>query len=434
MYNRKKMFIRRRPASFQHVRTFDARQKLQTKRTGVVQDARARLTRKNKVVDARQKIALKKQTKVQQQQGQAKQLLEKALSELEQQRVNLQQQLGQQKSPSTSSAKFLPQPQQQKGLVQPLQRGVALPAQSQKPSVLSRLQPRLGSAGRLPTTPAGGPADMRQRIELSRAKQQQQKTAAAASATQIQSNTFSAQRRNGASDGGVVKTSGLTFNKTSGLTLHAGSIQRVISGHQPAVSAKVMPVRPAVKRSGLQMDQMSTLAVPPVKIHRQVANEESFTTAAAAVATEYVSPLEGHRVVVSNLESSVSQEDIIELFGAVGALKKARVVKPGFGEVVFVDLDAAERAVKKYHLRELDGRPMSVVLQSRSKNSSTLSIKQSAMKTTDDIALPLRSSTSSVSNVVDLDIDIVHRALFKTSTQAETVTKRSHPVNFTVHM
>ena len=38
-----------------------------------------------------------------------------------------------------------------------------------------------------------------------------------------------------------------------------------------------------------------------------------------------VSPLQGTKVVIQNLQISVSQEDIEELFGDIGALKKAQV-------------------------------------------------------------------------------------------------------------
>jgi RNA recognition motif-containing protein len=43
-----------------------------------------------------------------------------------------------------------------------------------------------------------------------------------------------------------------------------------------------------------------------------------------------------------------------ELFGAIGALKRARIPKRGFAEIVFVNKDDAMLAVKKYHNRELD--------------------------------------------------------------------------------
>lgn len=47
---------------------------------------------------------------------------------------------------------------------------------------------------------------------------------------------------------------------------------------------------------------------------------------------------------------------IQELFGAVGALKKAHLLKPGCAEVVYISYNDAVAAVNKYHNRELDGR------------------------------------------------------------------------------
>ena len=44
-----------------------------------------------------------------------------------------------------------------------------------------------------------------------------------------------------------------------------------------------------------------------------------------------------------------------ELFGAIGEMKKARLVKPGTAEVIYKDRSDARMAVKKYHQRELDG-------------------------------------------------------------------------------
>lgn len=44
-----------------------------------------------------------------------------------------------------------------------------------------------------------------------------------------------------------------------------------------------------------------------------------------------------------------------ELFGAVVPLKKAKLLKPGSAEVVYVSKEDAFSAVQKYHSRELDG-------------------------------------------------------------------------------
>jgi len=75
-----------------------------------------------------------------------------------------------------------------------------------------------------------------------------------------------------------------------------------------------------------------------------------------------VSPLQGAKVVVSNLQSSVSQEDILELFGDIGALKRAKVSEPGTAEVTFVNRSDALKAVEIYHNRQLDGKAMRCLL------------------------------------------------------------------------
>ena len=75
-----------------------------------------------------------------------------------------------------------------------------------------------------------------------------------------------------------------------------------------------------------------------------------------------VSPLQGAKVVVSNLQNSVSQEDILELFGDIGALKRAKVSTPGTAEVTFVNRSDALKAVEIYHNRQLDGKAMRCTL------------------------------------------------------------------------
>lgn len=51
-------------------------------------------------------------------------------------------------------------------------------------------------------------------------------------------------------------------------------------------------------------------------------------------------------MVVSNLMSTVSHSDIIELFGDIGPLKRAKITKPGTAEVVYVNKADATKAVK----------------------------------------------------------------------------------------
>jgi len=66
----------------------------------------------------------------------------------------------------------------------------------------------------------------------------------------------------------------------------------------------------------------------------------------------------GVKLQVSNLVQSVTQEDLSELFGDIGALKRVRMPNPGQAEVIFCNKEDAERAIDVYHNRQLDGKPM----------------------------------------------------------------------------
>ncbi|GAB1598955.1 polymerase delta-interacting protein 3-like isoform X3 [Argonauta hians] len=179
----------------------------------------------------------------------------------------------------------------------------------------------------------------------------------------------------------------------------------------------------------------------------------------------------GYRVLVTNLHPIVTQDDIIELFGAVGALKKAHLLKPGCAEVVYLSYNDAVAAVNKYHNRELDGQPMIVKLTTPAAPTAFSLHSSSAIPKSLGEPLKFRkdltsgsgssnpkldagtsarsgttsqqSSSSSSSAVVD--VNLIHKALFSnkgssgagaggssggsiaTSTQAA-----SRPVTFTV--
>ncbi|XP_064610253.1 uncharacterized protein LOC135474508 [Liolophura sinensis] len=139
---------------------------------------------------------------------------------------------------------------------------------------------------------------------------------------------------------------------------------------------------------------------------------------------DVLSPLQGFRILVTNLHPIVTQDDVIELFGAIGALKKARLVKQGSAEVVYVNKEAAVVAVKKYHNRELDGQPMQVKLIT----------PVTASVPTPKISAEIKALTKSVKDSVGkpsgppVDTGLIHKALFKTG---GTVTG-TKPVTFTV--
>lgn len=77
----------------------------------------------------------------------------------------------------------------------------------------------------------------------------------------------------------------------------------------------------------------------------------------------------GHKLVITNLDYKVSDEDIQELFGAVGdSLKSAKIIYDNSGrseetaEVVYMRKPDALAAIKKYQNISLDGKPMHIEL------------------------------------------------------------------------
>ncbi|XP_055847109.1 uncharacterized protein LOC129912743 [Episyrphus balteatus] len=119
------------------------------------------------------------------------------------------------------------------------------------------------------------------------------------------------------------------------------------------------------------------------------------------------SQLSGYRIVVSNLNTSVTQGDIKELFEDLGELYESRLVRPGIAEVIYKDLKDAEKAVETYHNRQLDGQPMKCLLVNpRSSSKPTApAIKIMNSNTTNRVPpgkIPL-----------EIDIDALHKVLFR---------------------
>lgn len=68
----------------------------------------------------------------------------------------------------------------------------------------------------------------------------------------------------------------------------------------------------------------------------------------------------GASVLISNLTSSITQSDIIELFGDIGVMTAVNIINSTTALVSYQNSSDAVRAVKVYHNRLLDGRPMLV--------------------------------------------------------------------------
>jgi hypothetical protein len=90
--------------------------------------------------------------------------------------------------------------------------------------------------------------------------------------------------------------------------------------------------------------------------------------AARAAAKAASSSKAGCRIAVSNLNDDVSEEDIKELFGAVGPLVSSKLLTNGEArsarraEVIFVQMAHALEAIKRYNGVPLDDRPLKITL------------------------------------------------------------------------
>ncbi|XP_035221075.1 polymerase delta-interacting protein 3-like [Stegodyphus dumicola] len=118
-------------------------------------------------------------------------------------------------------------------------------------------------------------------------------------------------------------------------------------------------------------------------------------------------------VYVTNLRSSVSKQDIVELFGDIGRIKSAELCYPGTAVIEFFSQEDAEKACEIYHNRLLDGQPMKCCIQ--------------------PILRPSRTSVSQRLGERIADFGISHPV---TSSQASSSRSRYNPrnVQFTVKL
>ena len=107
-------------------------------------------------------------------------------------------------------------------------------------------------------------------------------------------------------------------------------------------------------------------------MYRQRIREESRHSSHLTSEMRYSSPIQGVKLVVSNLEESVTDEDLSELFGDIGNVRKVSMKGRGVAEIVFVKREAAEKAVEMYDKRLLDGRAMKCTIEGVSRSQKSV--------------------------------------------------------------
>lgn len=155
-------------------------------------------------------------------------------------------------------------------------------------------------------------------------------------------------------------------NKQSGAVLLQSSassfsmsapITKVVKNDAYTAPRPPVPVAPTRPNTSAAAARSSAAALQPVSRTLQQSTAGAGTTAPTPPQPAF-SPLEGTKITVNNLHPRVTEEDIVELFCVCGALKRARLVKLGMAEVVFVRKEDAVSAYRKYNNRCLDGQPM----------------------------------------------------------------------------
>ncbi|XP_068433903.1 polymerase delta-interacting protein 3 [Clinocottus analis] len=137
----------------------------------------------------------------------------------------------------------------------------------------------------------------------------------------------------------------------------SGPITKVVKNDAYTAPRPPVPVAPTRPNTNMAATRSSGAGLQPVSRTLQQITAETSSPAPATPQPAF-SPLEGTKITVNNLHPRVTEEDIVELFCVCGALKRARLVKVGVAEVVFVRKEDAVSAYRKYNNRCLDGQPM----------------------------------------------------------------------------
>uniref|UniRef100_A0A672IZ39 Polymerase (DNA-directed), delta interacting protein 3 n=1 Tax=Salarias fasciatus TaxID=181472 RepID=A0A672IZ39_SALFA len=214
-------------------------------------------------------------------------------------------------------------------------------------------------------------------------------------------------------------------------------ITKVVKNDAYTAPRPPVPVAPTRPNTSMAAARAATAALQPVS--RTLQQSAAETSPAPAF-----SPLEGTKIMVNNLHPRVTEEDIVELFCVCGALKRARLVKVGVAEVVFVRKEDAVSAYRKYNNRCLDGQPMKCnlhiqgnVITSDQPILLRLSDTPGAGGSTRKDGLPASLSRpagqrASSQPTPEVDPQTILKALFKSTTQSTTEPPSSQATAFRI--
>ncbi|MFT7803998.1 polymerase delta-interacting protein 3-like [Arapaima gigas] len=190
-------------------------------------------------------------------------------------------------------------------------------------------------------------------------------------------------------------------------------ITKVVQNDSYTAPPPATPAAPSRSSPAQEATRTAPAAIQPVSrtlVTGQQGAGEGSPSAQPAAPQPAFSPLEGTKMTVNNLHPRVTEEDIVELFCVCGALKRARLLKVGVAEVVFVRKEDAITAYRKYNNRCLDGKPM----------KCNLHIQGNVITSDQPILLGRASSSQPTPEV---DPQTILKALFKSSPQVTSSTE-----------
>lgn len=126
-----------------------------------------------------------------------------------------------------------------------------------------------------------------------------------------------------------------------------------------------------------QVHQQQQYYVPPHLQQHHHHQPPTYIIAPAAapqsnLAMDNVPEAQGASVLISNLLPSITQSEIIELFGDIGVMTAVNMINETNALVTYQNGSDAVRAVKTYHNRLLDGKPMLVHMLPNSSPASNV--------------------------------------------------------------
>lgn len=148
-------------------------------------------------------------------------------------------------------------------------------------------------------------------------------------------------------------------NKTTNRTDRLDRTTQVSS--RPSISNKRVTSNGGPIKSGKQLQQQQYYLPPHMQQHQPPTY--IFTSApapASNLAMDNVPEVQGASILISNLMPSITQSEIIELFGDIGVMTAVNMINSTTALVTYQNSSDAVRAVKVYHNRLLDGKPMLV--------------------------------------------------------------------------